>query len=117
MLRLLSCGIIVLMVPVHGVQAQKALPPETRNDIRCFVSAISALGGPSTANQSVALTAFYYLGRIDGRDPELDLETAIAREAKQMTQADMREESKRCGNTLTARGAVISAIGARLSDQ
>jgi hypothetical protein len=53
----------------------------------------------------------YFLGRIDGRSPHVNLERLIEREAKKMTAADQKNVARRCGAEFSARGAQITRIG------
>jgi hypothetical protein len=53
----------------------------------------------------------YYIGRIDGRVPQVDLEALLVKELSVMTQADLKSEAQRCGASLTARGQEITQIG------
>jgi hypothetical protein len=99
-----------------GVPAY-SLSPDITGDIRCFVAAINLLQTtPDSAVRTAAFSsALYYLGRLDGRNQTLDLETLLVAESWKMTQSDMRLELQKCGNALSARGAVITAIGQKLT--
>lgn len=57
------------------------------------------------------MLALYYLGRLDGRDPKLDVEKLIIEQVKTMTNADYSSEAVRCGNSLTTKGQQITRIG------
>jgi hypothetical protein len=88
----------------------------TTDDIRCFVVAISLLQSPNSALRSAgASSALYYLGRLDGREPRMDLGKRVAAEALKMSLEDIRLESQRCGKALSARGATVTAIGQVIS--
>ena len=58
----------------------------------------------------------YYIGRLDGREPKLDLEHFLIEETRQMTDADYLSEEKRCGAGLVQKGNQITEIGKRLID-
>ena len=53
---------------------------ETRKDLRCFIVLSSVAGGTSEVAAAATMGAQYFLGRLDGRAPGLDLEAAIAAE-------------------------------------
>lgn len=57
----------------------------------------------------------YYLGRIDGRSPNTDLETLIKTETQKMTTSDLNNAASRCGKEFSARGEAIVRIGKSLS--
>jgi hypothetical protein len=85
---------------------------ESVADVRCVIVAIQIGKMPGAAQQAAAtMTALYYLGRLDGRSPKLDLEDLIAKEAVKMTSADFRSEAVRCGNALAEKGDVLQRIG------
>jgi hypothetical protein len=62
------------------------------------------------------MLAFYYIGRLDGRAPKLDIEGLMAQEIRRMTPADYDSEAKRCGNGLAEKGREITEIGKRLAE-
>ena len=97
------------------VAAAPAPDPETRADLRCFI-AISALTGSEDAatQQAGMIGSRYFLGRIDGRSPGLDLENAIAAEAADMDEAQQKALLESCGAQLAKRGSEVVAAGERL---
>ncbi len=84
-------------------------------DVRCVVIALKLAATPTATQQSAGMMAFlYYIGRLEGRVPSLDLEDLIVRELSTMTAADYRSEAQRCGGNLTLKGQEITKIGADL---
>jgi hypothetical protein len=93
-----------------------ALSPESVADVRCFISATSLLRSPNNdVRAAAASSALYYLGKLDGRELGIDLESIIVTEARKMTSAQLRTEAEACGRELSARGAAINAIGQKLA--
>ncbi len=92
-----------------------AASPESSDDVRCLIVAIGMLEAPSSSSRAAALpAALYYLGKLDGREPKADLESLIVAEQKKMRPEDFQAAAQRCGTTLVARGAVITAIGKKV---
>ena len=60
------------------------------------------------------MLAIYFLGRIDGRSPNADLEALLKKTAKKMTAAELRSAASRCGAEFSRRGAEITRIGKTL---
>jgi hypothetical protein len=87
----------------------------TRDDLQCFI-AITAGSEQmeKMAPGSSQVAAMYFFGRIDGRDPNLDLEAAIRQVAPTMGSADVARAAVRCGKMLTARGHTMQAVGQHL---
>jgi hypothetical protein len=56
----------------------------------------------------------YYIGRLDGRVPKLDIEHLIIEETRKMADADYASEEKRCGGALAQKGQQITEIGKHL---
>jgi hypothetical protein len=92
-----------------------AAPPtdaETTKDVRCLVAVSSLAGSEDAAAKYAAVVgAQYFLGRIDGRRPDFDLEAAIKAEASQMTDAEIRTLLVSCGGLIKSRGEALEAIG------
>jgi hypothetical protein len=106
---------LALLACLHAYSASAA-SPDTVNDARCFFAAISLIRSGDKATQAAATSsAMYYLGRLDGREPGLDLEALILDVARRFSPSEIFSESQRCGHQLSARGQVVSAIGAKLA--
>ena len=56
----------------------------------------------------------YFIGRIDGRTPKINLEALVDGEAERMTAVDLKNAAQRCGRELSAGGAEITRIGESL---
>lgn len=94
-----------------------AAPPgaEDRADVRCLVVAYHLAGNEDKEiSQAGILISQYYLGRLDGRSPGLDLEAAIEAETKGMDDAQMKALLERCGAEVEKRGKDVEALGTRL---
>jgi hypothetical protein len=87
----------------------------TKSDMRCLL-ALSAAADVADGQMKPAMMAgvVYYLGRLDGRTPDLDLEAKAAAELKAMSIQDLSDETVRCGAALIARGKALEGIGERL---
>ncbi len=97
--------------------ATGARPAEADNvaDVRCVVVAMGLTQSPDPQVKALAAAAtLYYVGRLDGRAPDLDLEPAMVRQVNSMSMDDMRGELQRCAGALQARGDKLKAIGADL---
>lgn len=88
---------------------------DSAGDVRCLLAAVTMMTSPNnTIRAAAATSALYYLGRLDGREPGVDLEKRLSEESHRMSSDDLAAESKRCGQELSARARVISSIGQRL---
>jgi hypothetical protein len=70
-----------------------------------------AISSEAAKQAAGTLLSLYYIGRIFGRTPQLDLEALLVKEIRVMTQADLNSEAQRCGVSLTAKGQEITQIG------
>jgi hypothetical protein len=88
----------------------------TTEDIRCFI-AMAAAAQNADGEMKPAMTAgvIYYLGKLDGRTPSLDLETRTKDLGNRMTVEDFRDETLRCGAAFVARGQALQQMGERLN--
>ena len=95
--------------------AAPAPDAETRADIRCFIAVSSLMESEDEAmRQAGSMASQYYLGRIDGRVPDLDLESAVAAELP-IDQAALQALMQSCGAELEKRGQEVVAVGKRLT--
>lgn len=85
------------------------------SDLRCLAvaSILASNSDPNLKNAGV-MAALYYLGKLDGREPGLDLEARLKQEFTQLTPQEIQPEGMRCGAELAARGKAMTEIGARL---
>jgi len=85
-------------------------------DAQCLVVG-ARLSASSDPQQRVPgqMILMYYLGRIDGRSPNTDLEALIKTETQKMTASELQSAAGRCGKEFSARGEEIVRIGKSLS--
>lgn len=87
-------------------------------DLRCLVVGFALAGSDQDAHKSAAIPfSLYYLGRLDGRAPQLDLEKRLGDLATTMTGDDIKTEAARCGADFQRRGIELQAIGKALQDR
>src|SRR5690348_7528152 len=90
----------------------RAQDAETIADVRCVIVGVLLVQKADPTQRSAgSMLSMYYIGRLDGRVPKLDLEELIIKEGSTMTNSDFSAEAKRCGATLSARGQEITQIG------
>jgi hypothetical protein len=110
--RRLSMLVLILGLASMSVGAQEAVNVA---DIRCVVVGMKLTGATDSPDQSRGfLLTLYYLGRLDGRSPKLDIERLIIEEARRMSEADYGSEERRCGAALAEKGRQITEIGKHL---
>jgi hypothetical protein len=98
---------LALFAPAHAQDAP------TDADLRCLlVTFVGASSGDANIRGASILAAMYYLGRIDGRAPQLDLSAALIPRAKAFRPEQAASEAKRCGAMLKARGDALKQLGA-----
>ena len=103
---------LLALAPAH---AQDDAAGDLEGDLRCvalLAVAVANTQGESRANITAGL--MYFVGRIDGIAPGIDLKTELQRIAG--TMADPAADMTRCGAILTAKGQELIAIGGDLSD-
>jgi hypothetical protein len=89
--------------------------PETIDDIRCLAAGLRFAEMPDSHQKSTGmLMVLYYLGRLDGRNPDLDVEGLLSQEIPKMTAAEYAAEATRCSNNLSAKGQQISRLGEKM---
>jgi hypothetical protein len=102
------------LVPLRAM----ATDPDTIADARCVAVGIRAAELPDSHQKSTGLLmALYFIGRLDGRDPKIDLEAVLSEQLSKMSAADFTAEATRCGASLTTKGAQITQVGQDLLKQ
>jgi hypothetical protein len=112
-MKVKAMGMLVLAPWLVG--AAGPADEATRQDIRCFivVAQLSKSDDPAIRDAG-RIGSQYFLGRIDGRAPTLDLESAVVAEAASAG-TDQRALLASCGALMKKRGEEVEAIGARLT--
>ena len=85
------------------------------DDVQCIVVG-ARLSNSADPNQRLAGQMFlvYFLGRIDGRWPNADLERLLNQEANKESLTETNGIAKKCGARFSARGAYLERIGKSL---
>lgn len=85
------------------------------SDLSCFVVTLSMMQSSEPQIRTAGQSAFqYWLGRLDGGDPNFDLEGRLPAAIAAMTPERIASESTRCGQEMIARGNEVQAIGRRM---
>ena len=116
---MLKHGVIILVATV-GLASVRIGAQESVNiaDVRCVAVGMKLAGAANSADQSRGfLLTLYYLGRLDGRVPKLDIENLLIAEGSKMTSSDDASEAKRCGARLAVKGEQITKIGKDLIER
>ena len=109
---IMFAGLLILL-PAYA----QATESDTIEDVRCVVVGMKiGSSGNSTQQSAAMMTVLYYIGRIDGREPALDIEVMLAKEFVKMTPADFRREATRCGGHLTEKGKEITKMGEDMTE-
>jgi hypothetical protein len=106
------------VVMALAAPAKAAEPTTLDQDVSCLVVSLTLISSQDETTRENGLKAFlYWLGRVDGAAPTLDLETRIAEMAQAMTREDTSAELMRCGSVMVERGQEVQAIGGRLAER
>ena len=102
------------LLAASSLSAGTAAPsPEIQEDLRCFLImaslADSAKEGP--ALQTAVAGTLYFLGRLENRAPDLDIEAAGAAELVAMTEAEYQQQKPGCLAVIEERGKRLIALG------
>jgi len=110
LLALPLAGILAL-APAH---AQDDADGDLEGDLRCVaLLAVAVANTQGEAQAGITAGLMYFVGRIDGVAPGIDLKAELQRIAATMT--DPAADMTRCSAILTAKGQALIAIGGELS--
>jgi hypothetical protein len=113
---------VVLPALITALSAGSACAADeaaARRDLRC-VLVVGIIAGAAqdsasdTTKQGLVASIGYYLGRLKGRDPGIDLTARISAEARGLKLADLQAEAARCGEELKVFGQESQQVGAAL---
>ncbi len=108
----LSSAALLLSVQAHAQDAS------TLADIRCVAVGMHFAETPDSHEKSTGtLLVLYYMGRLDGRAPNLDIGTLLAQQIDSMKASDYSAEATRCAQALAQRGAHTNQLGEELHNQ
>jgi hypothetical protein len=90
-----------------------------KRDVRCIlviglIASNTQAAASESAKQGMIAGMGYYLGRLKGREPDIDLTARIVAETRGIRLADIQGEALRCGDELKAFGAESQRVGAAL---
>ena len=88
----------------------------TATDLRCVVAFTVLVNNP-TYREAAASGIFYFLGRIEGREPQLDLAHALHDTRRGMQNGDLLTEAQRCGALLKAKNDSLKAMNSTISQK
>jgi hypothetical protein len=93
--------------------AAAAAPAVDSADVRCFlVTAEMADTKDKEVETAASIMMFYYLGRIDGKDPAANIEALVEQEAARLTDAEKKQLLATCSAQVERRGKQLSGGGA-----
>lgn len=118
-MRILTAKLIAAacFIAALAPQAARADVANFDPDLRCAAIGFAIVGGPNATDQQRAsgmLVAAYYVGKLQGRNPAINLEEELYQLSLHMTQADIATESGRCGQEFEALGRSMIEMGANL---
>ena len=85
-------------------------------DLRCVV-AFGAMVNNPTYREAAASGIFYYVGRLEGRDPAFDLAAGLKQVRSAMQTSQYVTEAQRCGAELKAKNEVLKTLSGAASAQ
>jgi hypothetical protein len=110
----LTIGMLLTITgPSNAADEQNS---DTIGDVRCVVVGLKIAQLPDATQKAAGvMVTLYYIGRLDGRTPNLAMEDLISQEAQNITSASFQVEAARCGNSLKARGQALTEMGEHLT--
>ena len=78
-----TIGLAMLAASLTASAAGAADAPELKSDLRCLVVMVNLSAAPENAKKMEALIGgFYFMGKLDARDPKLDIEKRVIAEVQ-----------------------------------
>ena len=112
-MKALIMGAVCAGLLAGAAQAQEG---GAKADARCVV-AMAALYAQPAYKDGATAAMFYYMGRLTGRDPGVDLTPVLRREAQTMGLQDLMSEAQRCGGPVREKNEALKMVGEVLKDR
>lgn len=109
-------GVLALAAaPAAAQEAQeRPVTAEETADLTCM-AVFALFGAQPEVGEKAAVGIFYYLGRLEGRDPSVDWLERFHDFALTAVRQEVMAEAQRCGQALAARGEQMVRIGERMT--
>ena len=104
---ILAAALAALAVPASA--QDEAVREASKADVRCAL-AMTAIMRDEAYKQSATVGLYYFAGRIEARDPSVDLAQAMRREAGKMQNSEWAGEIQRCGAELQVKTKSFEAV-------
>jgi len=89
---------------------------ENDADVACVFVGMRMSQSPDERTRSVSVgVIMYYIGKLDGQSPHLDLQSRLNVVQAHMTHDVLLSEARRCENQIEARGNAINLMGQGLA--
>lgn len=111
---LLFSGAIAVLIIIMAIPAAYGRSGDSADDLdaQCVVIGARISASPDQQQRaSGQLLTVYFLGRIEGRSPGVDLEKLIELQAAKMTRDDEKRALQRCGRKFASQGTELVRIG------
>ncbi|MEO1043990.1 MAG: hypothetical protein AAFX04_00965 [Pseudomonadota bacterium] len=97
-------------------QAQMRMSADTADDVDCIIALSTIDDGGAT--DDIETAAIYFFGKLNGRNPELDLEAAIRARFAALTDENASFEAiaLECSAEVVEQGQYLESVGQALSE-
>jgi hypothetical protein len=108
-------GAAAAMIAPMMIGMGAAHADENSEDVRCLIIFMQMSNAQVPAAQTGGLIgSFYYMGKLDARSRDLDLEKMILTEVANMSENSFKQDAARCGSDMTKRGQAAADLGKAL---
>lgn len=105
----------VVMLTLIMSTSARAETPEMTHDLKCLALSFTIIqSNDAKVADAGKIATFYYLGRIDGRDPTIDLADRFSQPDMQLSQEELQRLAMDCGKELSERGKALTETSRRL---
>ncbi len=116
-LKLVAAVALFAAAMAFAARSQAQTLSRQELDLRCAAVGLALAGAPNAPVEQQTggtMIAIYYIGRVEGRDPNINLEDALFELSQRVSMADLDNERPRCGAEFQATGQRLVTMGANL---
>lgn len=119
-MKTMIAGLTAALVLTAGAARAQEISAADQQDMQCFalVAAQAGMSEPSPeAMTGLVSIMMFYLGRLEGRSPDVDWLARIAAYIQTPEVEKLDQHRQRCGTEMAAKGKALTDWGARLQAQ
>lgn len=116
----ISAATLVTVLALANAASAQDIPPEAAADMQCMAVLVAASDNEALTpevRQGFMASMMFYLGRLEGRDPETAWLERLTAYLVRVEAKDIQAHAPRCGHELMEKGELLQTWGRRIIEK